>query len=359
MSTHTDILVCGTGSFAARIVFDIAATAANPVHVVIAGRNRARLDWLVLASNARASIFATPARFSGAVADLASRDGPAALLEATKPAIVVQAASAQTSSVIATQGDRWSALVSRGGLSATAVFQTLITARVAQAIATASPRSALVNCCFPDVVNGLIKAMGHAVLAGMGNVAILAHAFAGSERDHIPLKILAHYQNLAAWRQPKQARAGTPPRVWIEGREISDVYGRFADVKLTPEPVIDISGASGVPLVLAYAANEEWRGHLPGPDGLPGGYPVRLENRVLSLDLPAGLERNEAITWNDRFEAESGLTVTPDGKVRYTGLLLDALQAHSPELAAGFHILDLETVFAAMLSLRERLQASR
>ncbi len=358
MNTHSDILVCGTGSFAARIVFDIAATAAAPVHVVIAGRNRERLDWLVLAANARASIFATPARFSGVATDLASPDGPAALLEATRPAIVVQAASAQTSSVIATQGDRWSALVAKGGLSATAVFQTRITTRVAQAIASVSPATALVNCCFPDVVNGLIKAGGHAVLAGMGNVAILAHALAGSEQPRPPLKILAHYQNLAAWRQPKQTRTAPPPRVWIDGREIADVYGRFADAKLTPEPVIDISGASGVPLVLAYAANTAWRGHLPGPDGLPGGYPVRLEDRVLSLDLPAGLERSEAIAWNDRFEARNGLTVTPDGEIRYTGQLLEELRAQSPELAAGFHISDLETVFEAMLALRVRLQGT-
>ena len=39
-----DIIISGSGAFAARIAFDIAATARDPVSVVIAARNRTRLD---------------------------------------------------------------------------------------------------------------------------------------------------------------------------------------------------------------------------------------------------------------------------------------------------------------------------
>ena len=41
------LLLFGTGAFAGRIACDIGATAEAPVTVVIAGRNRDRLDWLV------------------------------------------------------------------------------------------------------------------------------------------------------------------------------------------------------------------------------------------------------------------------------------------------------------------------
>ena len=47
-----DILISGTGGFAARIAFDIAATARESVEVIIAGRNRERLNWLRTAANA-------------------------------------------------------------------------------------------------------------------------------------------------------------------------------------------------------------------------------------------------------------------------------------------------------------------
>ncbi|MFM9616239.1 hypothetical protein ACKI18_47855, partial [Streptomyces niveiscabiei] len=88
-----------------------------------------------------------------------------------------------------------------------------------------------------------------------------------------------------------------------------DVYARFADIQLTPEPVIEISGASGVPMLLAMAAGRSWRGHVPGPNGLPGGYPVRLVGRALELELPVGLTQAEAIAWNASFEEQNGLIV--------------------------------------------------
>src|SRR4051812_26300820 len=93
------ILVFGTGAFAARIVFDIAATATQPVRVVVAGRNPDRLAWLVTASAARAVIFATPATFVARKCDLVENEQVEGTLATERPKVVVQAASVQTSSV--------------------------------------------------------------------------------------------------------------------------------------------------------------------------------------------------------------------------------------------------------------------
>src|SRR5262249_9515996 len=105
MAAKCDILIIGTGSFAARIVFDLAAPATQPLAITIAGRNAERLDWLTLAANARAAIFGRRATFVARRLDLAAPDAAAELLAAERPSVVVQAASAQASSVIATTGD--------------------------------------------------------------------------------------------------------------------------------------------------------------------------------------------------------------------------------------------------------------
>lgn len=356
MTARCDILVSGTGGFAARILFDIAATAKRPVGVVIAGRNRERLQWLRTAANARAAIFGCPASFSAYEIDLLADGAAAELIEATRPAVTVQAASIQSSQVIAQSGDAWTRLVAEGGLSATAVFQALISTRLADAITRLGHRTAFVNCCFPDVVNGMIAALGHEVVCGMGNVAILSNVFAGSGAVSGAVKVLAHYQNLSAWRRPAAERTGPAPRVWVDGRELGDVFATFAEVKLTPEPVIDISGASGVPMLLAMASGAGWQGHVPGPNGLPGGYPVALSGRDLRLALPPGLARDDAIAWNAGFEARSGLVVE-GARIRYTGLLEQRLREHAPSLAQGFAVADLETVCREMLDLRGRLSA--
>ena len=360
MTRSADILLLGTGAFATRIAFDLAATAQAGVEIVVAGRNGPRLDWLRTAANARAAIFGTPARFTTQQVDLLRPDAPSELIATLRPAVVTQAASVQTSAVIAATGNAWDRLVAEGGLSATAVFQALLSTRVARAVRDAHPTARMINCCFPDVVNGMLAALGLPVTCGTGNVAILASAFAGAlsiePSPQCQVQVLAHYQVVGAWRRRPSERSGAPPRVWLSGQELADVFARFAVVQLTPEPAIEISGAAGVPLMLAMATGGVWSGHVPGPHGLPGGYPVRWRDGALSLDLPPGLSREAAIAWNAQFEATSGLVL--DGtRVRYTGRLAERLHAASPLLAAGFDMSELDQAYDAMQTLRTWLQS--
>ena len=354
---RADILIFGTGNFAGRIALDLAATASEPVTVVIAGRNLERLKWLQTAGNARAAMFSRPARLMSHEVDLLVANAAADAIAAVEPKVVVQAASFQTGSVISNQGNAWTKLVAEGGLSATAVLQAPLSMSVARAIKATRPQAYFINCCFADVVNPLIAALDLPITCGVGNVAILANAFAGTLAPGAGgLKVLAHYQSLSPWRRAAETRDGPSARVWIDGKEVTDVYRRFADVQLTGEPAIDISGASGVPLMLAMAHGRDWSGHVPGPRGLPGGYPVRLKAGEIDLDLPASLTRSEAIAWNLRYEQDSGLVVGPEGRAIYTGRLRERMATFSPDLAAGFHVRDIDEVYRGMQALRTRLE---
>lgn len=352
-----DILITGTGMFAGRIALDIAATAKQKVNVIIAGRNKMRLDWLKTAGNARAAMFGTPAKFSTVEVDMVAKGACDHLLEVCNPKLVVQAASIQTSSVISDQGNRWTELVAEGGLSATAVFQALISSRMAAAIAKRPIRPLLINCSFPDVVNGMITAMGYDVLCGTGNVAILSNVFAGAYDGLLDgqMRVLAHYQCLSAWRQPPEKRkTAIAPRVFIGDTELDDVFDAFKSCQLSTEPAIEISGASGVTLMLALISRLPWVGHVPAPAGLPGGYPVQLIDDRLELDLPHNLSREDAISWNSKFEEAGGLIVK-DGNAEYKGNLKDLLHNEGFEFSDGFDLKDLELACANMLNLRDRL----
>lgn len=354
-----DILITGTGMFAGRMLLDIAATAREPVTVMIAGRNVDRLDWLRTAGNSRAAMFGTPAKIVSHRIDLVEDRASERLLELAKPRIVVQAASIQTSAVIAQKGSRWSSLVARGGLSATAVFQALISSRMAAAIAATAPGTHYINCSFPDVVNGMLAEMGYDVLCGTGNVAILSNVFDGSDAKPAgeTLRVLAHYQNLAPWRRPAgERKAFAPPRVFAGSAEIDDVFETFKNARLTPEPAIEISGASGVTLMLALAADRDWFGHAPGPHGRSGGYPVRYVDGVFGLDLPDGLSETDAVAWNDTFERGNGLTVA-NGRAHHHGRLKELLGEEGFDHAEGFALADLESVCVDFARLRDRLAA--
>jgi hypothetical protein len=354
------ILLFGTGAFAARIACDIAATASAPLSLSIAGRNEGRLAWLATACRARAATFGRDVEADAVTADFSSPERLAAVIASVRPSLVVQAASVQTAAVIAEAGTAWGRLVAEGGLSATAVFQALLSARVGRAMRQASPGVPLVNCCFPDVVNGMLAAAGLPVACGVGNVGILASCFGGAlgPGGLARLRVLAHYQTIGAFRKPAAERDAHPPRVWIDGAEVAHVHARFAGVKLTPEPAIEVSGSASVPLLIAMARGAaEATAHVPGPHGLPGGYPVRWRNGTLSLDLPPDLGEAEAVAWNRAFEERNGLVIGADGRVAYTGRLRERLAALSPDLAGGFAMADLEAVHDAFAALRERLAA--
>jgi hypothetical protein len=359
LAERSDILICGTGSFAARILFDLAATAPEPTRVTLAGRNEARLGWMRTAALARAAMFGRSVQVSLRSLDLERAEDAAALLTEQQPKVVLQAASAQAGGVIAGAANRWSTLVAAAGLSLTAVFQARLSVLASRAVAAQSPRSLFINACYPDVANGIIAALGLPIACGIGNVAILANAFAGLlGEEAADLRVLAQYRTIAPFRLPPARRAGVapPPRVWLGAQEMADVAARFIAVQLTPEPVIDISGAAAVPLLQAIAGGTPWRGHVPGPRGLPGGYPVRFDGSALHLDLPPGLDAAEAIAWNGAFERRSGLVIE-DGVARYTGRVEEVLRSVSPDLAAGFAMRDLDAAYAAMQALRARLQA--
>ena len=153
-----------------------------------------------------------------------------------------------------------------------------------------------------------------------------------------------------------EARSGPAPRIFVQDNEIADPVATFEACRLTPEPAIEISGASGVTLILALASGQNWRGHAPGPNGLPGGYPVKLEGRSMVLDLPKGVTEAEAFAWNDAFEQANGLTVSGT-TAQFNGRLSELLAAETFSHAEGFDVRDLETVCTEMLSLRTKLQS--
>lgn len=360
MTTEADIVIFGTGTFAARILFDLAVTAPRDTRILVVGRDAARLAWIRTAALARAAMFAVPLSVETRRLETFATPAIAALLEAARPRVVVNTASIQGARRTPVQPDGWTRLIAEAGLGVATLLQARISMDVARALGVVS-EARFINCCYPDVVNPMLAAAGLPVTSGFGNIAILAHAFAGAlGRGHAEIHLLAQHAALSAFRRAPELRTGAAPlRLWLGGREVDDVYARFADVKLTEEPAIDVSGASGVPLLLALAFGTPWRGHLPGPNGLPGGYPVRLADGRLELDLPPGLTREDAIAWNRAFEEANGVSVVPDGAVRYLGKVKKALLGVSPDMAEGFTMSDFDAAFTALSALRQRLAAER
>jgi hypothetical protein len=55
-------------------------------------------------------------------------------------------------------------------------------------------------------------------------------------------------------------------------------------------------------MALALISGKTHVGRAAGPFGCPGGYPIKIENGEIALNLPAGVTPEEAIAFNKKFE---------------------------------------------------------
>jgi hypothetical protein len=68
-----------------------------------------------------------------------------------------------------------------------------------------------------------------------------------------------------------------------------------------------LTASSAAAITLAMADDRREFLHAPAPDGLPGGYPVRVDANGATVDLPNDLSLEDAIRINEVGQAVDGI----------------------------------------------------
>ena len=345
------LLLLGTGELARSVCCSL-ALGQEPVTVTVVGRDPAKAAELAYLANTRAAISGTPVRCQDAVADLTN---PAALdrvVRATRPHLVLLAASHQSPWEGITAPSAWTDLLDRTGFGITAPLHATLAATVARVLAPSGAR--LLVGCYPDAVNPILAGLGLPVYAGIGNVATLAASLRAALNvgPSVALRVLAHHAHLDT-----PAGHVDEARAWLgeDGTELPDLTTALAAQRATGRRALNlVTGHAAATLIQNLLAGGEIRASLPGPLGLPGGYPVRITDRI-ELDLPAGLDAPTAVAWNRAAARRDGIDVA-DGRVRFSPAVRNGLDPHLPGLAAGFSVDTLDAVATELLALRTRLR---
>ncbi|MGC5344121.1 hypothetical protein [Streptomyces sp. DT171] len=348
------VVVAGTGAFAAALVRALARYP-RPVrtHVLSASAERAAY----LAELAADHAFLTGARTTCTPHHIDPDDPeqPRRLLAALRPDILVVATSEQSPAEARTAPSAWTDLLRRAGFGLTLPFQAAAAMAFADARADAAPDTVLVNACFPDAVNPLLSATGSPVACGLGNVATLGTALSVrlGLSDQRRLRLLAHHAHLHAPADEDHDVLG-----WLDGAPLTDPRSALAAVRARPRGHLNEIGAvAGAAAVMALAGGgPAYIGHLPGPNGLPGGYPVTVHHHDVRLRLPPGFTQEEAVAWNLRRAELDGTVVGPDGVTHLTPTALTALRDHWPGAPARYPPDELPHVRDRMTRLRARLR---
>lgn len=353
MSEPFDLAVIGTGRLARSFCYSLATLTTRPIRVAIVGRNLDKTNETAYVASTRAALSGAPVAFEARTSSLTSDNALTQTLGQIAPAGVLVAASTQSPWERQNSPSAWTELLRTAGFGLTLPFQADAALRVARAV----PQGTwVINACFPDAVNPLAAALGRPMWCGIGNVALLA---AGMQAAlHLPdqddLRLLAHHSHLYPPSPPHpEARA------WLgdEAGELGNVSALLAAQRAAGRSELNhITGLAAARLIAALIAGEEVATHLPGPLGLPGGYPVHASLKAgIRLRLPYGVDQEEAIAFNQRAALRDGVVVV-GGRVTFSPTAREQLATTAPDLADGFPVADLEPVTAALDQLRTRLR---
>lgn len=337
-------MLVGTGGLARAVCYSLSAVCAEPVDVVVTGRRPEQVRQLCYVAGTRAACGGTGVRFepAGDLDDaLTGVDG------------VVVCASSQSPWERLRSPSAWTALLGRAGFGLTLTFQAELALRVARSLDGRDPRPWLLNGCFPDAVNPLVAGLGLPVLAGIGNVAMLAASAQAALGlpDQRRLRMIAHHLHLHA-----PAPDHDDVLAWLDDEPLATPGALLAEARAAERPELNqVTGHAAALLITGMISGAQVDTHLPGPLGLPGGYPVRIHGTDIQLRLPRGLTHADAVAANQRAAAADGVVVDGD-RVVFGQRAAAELDRLAPALAGGFPVDELGSATAELYALRERLR---
>ena len=329
------VLIIGAGDLGERFAAGLAAAGAVR-RLVLVSRTGAAEAAAMLASAHDVVV--------EAVACDASRPGDVAgLLTRIAPDLVVQSAAGRGPWALAGRDDAAARAVGAAGFALRLPYQLPVPLAVMRAVRDTGYTGPVANVSLPDVTGPILARVGLAPVIGLGNVSMIllrarAALRAAAPDAGIPLvRVLAQHSQLSAVMQAREpAGPASRPRIWV------GEPGRPADGLAYQAPALApsirhnyVTAASALPVLRALLPGAEpLRWSAPSPGGLPGGYPVRIDGGAVSLDLPAGLSRDEAIAFNERMAHADGVArIDEDGTVHFTAACRDAVAALDPSLA--------------------------
>jgi hypothetical protein len=272
--------------------------------------------------------------------DLNDQEAVAEIVQRESPDVLLNAATMQTWWLPDLLPPAQAAIVKSAGFGVWLPVHLTLTLKLMAALRDAGYRGLTLTAPFPDVVNPVLGCLGLAPTCGVGNldeiapkVRLLAAGRLGVSPDAVRVWLVAHHAlEAAAFGQPMDE---IPPyflRVECGGQDVTAAV-RADELLLTPYPLPSgpathfLTAGSTVRLIRALLSDGDALLHAPGPNGLPGGYPV-LANRDGVQPAPVeGLTLAEAIAINERSHRFDGIErIEADGAVVFCPAAADVLR---------------------------------
>jgi hypothetical protein len=245
--------------------------------------------------------------------DLLNIERTAEILDEINPTIIYNGTTLQSWWVVNELPPEVNAKIYKDkcGLGPWAAMHLALAHKLMKAVKMSGIDAYVINSSFPDATNPSLAKIGLGPTVGIGNMDLIVPYIqkAASELLNVPMKnigveMIAHHYHAYHWcRTGTGFEAPHYLRVYV-GHD--DVTNRLRDMKQLvaelPKRAMRPAGrhgqfqvaASSVKNIMAICNDTNEITHAPGPQGLEGGYPVRLSRKGVEVILPQGMNIEEA-----------------------------------------------------------------
>ena len=363
------VMLFGLGAVG-EIALQILACNEGIDRIITSSRNKALGIFKTNTAAIGATYRGSPTKFVFRANDINDIYTTSRLLQEFKPEVILLAVSSKSPDYfreVPVPQDVRNLLLS-AGFGVQLPWHLRLPANFMQALEKSGIRTHVINGSFPDVTGpALWKHMGFGPVAGMGNIdlmaaAILMHVSEAENVsvDKIRLSLISSHAHLV-----HGSRENVPyfVRIQIGNKDVTTRYDirqmmrSLGVADATPaerhaaQRYFNFAiAASAVKNLMAILRDTNEYTHASSPNGLIGGYPVRLSARGAEIVLPEQMTLDQAIKINENAERFDGVEkIKDDGTIIYTDetysimkelgydckqLAFDELEAKGKELEA-------------------------
>jgi hypothetical protein len=209
------------------------------------------------------------------------------------------------------------------------------TYKLMQAVKQSGINTQVVNAAFPDLVNPVLAKIGLSPTVGIGNIdnLICSLKLVGAKVFNAPLRSVTIYMvapHFVSYYMGRFGNSGGAPyylKVMIDDKDVTPKMNKDEFVSkvttfgkrpgsIQAHPVV---ASSVCRIIMGILFDTKQIGHAPGPNGLPGGYPIKLSASGVEVFLPENLTLEEAIRINNEAQVYEGVeSIEEDGTVVLT-----------------------------------------
>jgi hypothetical protein len=329
--TGNKILMLGLGSLGGHVLEFLARTP-RVNRIIAADVNE---DWGVRKTN-NAILGAVNQGFYPSIKfrkiDLNDVEGTAETLKEEEPDLIFNATTLQSWWAIGLLPNEVYEKLLDAGFGPWLPMHLTLTHKLVKAVEKAGIETHVVSSSFPDAVHPVLGKVGLAPTVGIGNFDLIIPRIKKvvSEKLGVPMRNVSvfmvghHVHDVLV--EDFGTTGGAPYflKILVDDKNVTD---ELDPEKIFSEPLPTPPGnqsdqqvgSSAVKNIIAILNDTGELTHAPGPNGLPGGYPVRLSAKGAEVVLPEELSLEEAIKINEEAQKFDGIEeIKDDGTVVFT-----------------------------------------